>query len=54
MFVKHVLLRDLQTYRNLKGNISNDLRGWNYAKAPVKPPVIDVKVSVSEIGRAHV
>lgn len=52
MFVKHVLLRDLQTYRNLKGAISNDLRGWNYARAPIKPPVVDVKVSVSAIANS--
>jgi len=52
MFVKSVLLRDVQALRNIKGPISESLRGWNFERSPVRPPLMDVKVSVSAIANS--
>ncbi len=54
MFVKSVLLRDVQALRSIKGSISEGPKGWSFERPPVRSSLMDVKVSVLAIANSTV
>ncbi len=45
--------RELRRLRALRGEVSEELRGWRWDSPPVAPPPLGARLSVSEIANGH-